>query len=453
MGHPRKKILLVNPWIYDFAAYDLWAKPLGLLSLGGYLRTRGHRVFMIDCLDVYSPWMEAEEKVRPSRKPYHCGKFFKEPVEKPLPLKSIPRTYSRYGVTEAAFWEGLHDIGRPDLVLVTSLMTYWYPGPFRVIEFVKKAFPGIPILLGGIYATICHEHALANSGADFVFAGGETKHALALVDEILDTSSKKIQQASHPVFDLYPYLDSVCLATSRGCPYRCSYCASSLLQDHFSQRSPQDVVKEICHWVEKFHVTDIAFYDDALLVNASHYFVPILEEVLENNIRCRFHLPNGIHARGLTREVADLMFCVGFKTIRLGLETINPARQVDTGGKISDEDVQTAIEFLREAGFSSRDIGVYLMAGLPGQPWQEVEAGIEKIWQWGALPKIAEYAPIPHTALWEQAVHHSSYDIEGEPLLQNNSILPCHWEGFSWEDLAAIKIKLQRDMRDKIFAL
>jgi hypothetical protein len=32
------KLILINPWIYDFAAYDLWSKPLGLLYLAGYLR-------------------------------------------------------------------------------------------------------------------------------------------------------------------------------------------------------------------------------------------------------------------------------------------------------------------------------------------------------------------------------------------------------------------------------
>ena len=30
----RPRILLVNPWIHDFAAYDLWAKPLGLMVSG-----------------------------------------------------------------------------------------------------------------------------------------------------------------------------------------------------------------------------------------------------------------------------------------------------------------------------------------------------------------------------------------------------------------------------------
>lgn len=42
-------ILLVNPWIHDFAAYDFWAAPLGLFTLGGILRDHGARVSFIDC--------------------------------------------------------------------------------------------------------------------------------------------------------------------------------------------------------------------------------------------------------------------------------------------------------------------------------------------------------------------------------------------------------------------
>jgi hypothetical protein len=195
---------------------------------------------------------------------------------------------------------------------------------------------------------------------------------------------------------------------------------------------------------------DMAFYDDALLVNAPSHLVPILNAIVEKRIPCRFHLPNGIHARGLTREIAELMFRAGFKTICLGLETINPTRQGETGGKVGNQDIRTAIEFLRDAGFSSRDIGVYLMAGLPGQPWQEVEEGIEAVWRWGAIPRVAEYSPIPYTSLWEHAVRCSPYDLEGEPLFQNNSILPCHWEGFSWDDLEGIKARLQGRIRNEM---
>ena len=48
-------ILCVNPWIHDFAAYDFWAKPLGLLTLAAICRMHDCRVSYIDCLDRFDP--------------------------------------------------------------------------------------------------------------------------------------------------------------------------------------------------------------------------------------------------------------------------------------------------------------------------------------------------------------------------------------------------------------
>jgi hypothetical protein len=36
----RLRILLVNPPVYDFAAYDFWPKPYGMLTVAGYLRSK-----------------------------------------------------------------------------------------------------------------------------------------------------------------------------------------------------------------------------------------------------------------------------------------------------------------------------------------------------------------------------------------------------------------------------
>ena len=42
--------LLINPWITDFAAYNLWAEPLGLLYVASILHVAGADVSYIDCL-------------------------------------------------------------------------------------------------------------------------------------------------------------------------------------------------------------------------------------------------------------------------------------------------------------------------------------------------------------------------------------------------------------------
>jgi hypothetical protein len=55
----KPNILLINPWIYDFAAHDLWSKPLGLLMLAGLLRAQGYNLSLLDCLDVHDSRLQA----------------------------------------------------------------------------------------------------------------------------------------------------------------------------------------------------------------------------------------------------------------------------------------------------------------------------------------------------------------------------------------------------------
>jgi len=98
---------------------------------------------------------------------------------------------------------------------------------------------------------------------------------------------------------------------------------------------------------------------------------------------------------------------------------------------------------LRTAGFSRDEVGVYILAGLPGQGVSEVQESIRFVRACGATPKLAEYSPIPQTPLWEAAVRASEFDLRGEPLFHNNSILPCRWEGFTWEDLNELKLRLR----------
>jgi radical SAM superfamily enzyme YgiQ (UPF0313 family) len=202
-------------------------------------------------------------------------------------------------------------------------------------------------------------------------------------------------------------------------------------------------VDEIELWRSIFEVQDVAFYDDALLVEAERHFIPMARELLRRDIRCRFHTPNGIHARELSQGIASLMYEVGFKTVRLGLETSDAVSQKRIGDKVTNGEMERAITYLRRAGYSGEDIGVYVLVGLPGQRVSEVEESIRFVRACGATPKVAEYSPIPQTPLWEAAVRVSEFDLRGDPLFHNNSILPCQWEGFTREDLNELKLQLR----------
>ena len=71
----RPEILLVNPWIHDFAAYDLWARPMGLLVLATTLRKLGWEPHFVDCLDPDHPEMP-RIKVRA----HAHGRFHRTPI-------------------------------------------------------------------------------------------------------------------------------------------------------------------------------------------------------------------------------------------------------------------------------------------------------------------------------------------------------------------------------------
>jgi radical SAM superfamily enzyme YgiQ (UPF0313 family) len=471
--HSSPHVLLINPWITDFAAYNFWIKPLGLLSIGSLLRQQGLRVSLVDCLDFH---------VRKS--PYGDGKFFRTIIEKPKALGSVPRNFSQYGIPESVLRDRLISIDRPDLICITSGMTYWYPGLFKVIRILKQLFKGVPVLLGGIYASLCYEHARQHSGADFIFQGNDDLEALKLISELANSrmilnplnevgqppdcgfrslehsnpQSLPVREAlnrsgtgqaaeirniltisPYPAFDLYSQLDYVCIRTSTGCPLRCTYCASPVLHEKFVQRDPLDVVDEIQFWVARYNVRNVVFYDDALLVESSSRILPILEELIRRNVRPFFHTPNGLHVREVDRETASLLLRSQFKTIRLGFETSNEIEQHETGGKVDNPLFQKAVLNLRKTGFLKHEIGVYIMAGLPRQVVGHVAETITFVRRLGARPILVEYSPVPGTPLFAEAKRASHFDIENEPLYHNNSILPCQWEGFTPEDLMELK--------------
>jgi radical SAM superfamily enzyme YgiQ (UPF0313 family) len=441
-----RNILLINPWIYDFSAYDCWNKPIGLLFLASFLQRNGANVYFLDCLDPYHPDMcDGSLGAIPKRKISGDGGYAKERIPKPDPLRNFPRNYHRYGIKPEIFLKYAKSIPEPDLVMITSMMTYWYPAIFDIVGLVHQIFPGIPVILGGNYVTLYPHHA-ARSGAEFPLAGPAEISIPTLLKNLYNQDMRFIPDIDnldsypYPAFDLISHPDHVPIMTSRGCPYRCSYCASHIINNRFRQRDPIRVADEIAYWHTRLGIRNFSFYDDALLVTPNEMMIPLLKEIIRRELPIHFHCPNGLHLREITSELSMLMFKAGFKTIRFGFETSDPLRQSLTGGKVDNDELIEAIKHLRHAGYRNSDIGVYLLCGLPGQSADEVIESRRFVQSCGARPIIAEYSPIPGTALWDDAVASSPYPIAEEPLFQNNSLLPCRSKLFTFEMYQALKL-------------
>lgn len=440
----RPAILLVNPYLYDFAAYDLWIKPLGLLYLGAVLGENGCDVTLLDALDRHHPDVLAlQNRTHAKSKQYGDGYFFKETVEKPREFSDVPRLYSRYGMPPEIFKNNLERIRRActvDLILVTSGMTYWYRSAHEAIAMCREIFPETPVLLGGIYATLFYEFAKQHSGADRVFKGESERAILEFVKEKFELRSTKTYTGYDdyplPAYHLYPKLEYVGMMTTRGCPYTCSFCATHEFTDVFKRRRPQKVVEEIRCYAEK-GIRNITLYDDALFVNAERHIKPILRDVINEKLNVNFHTPNGLFAKLLDEELAELLVESGFKTIRLSYESKNPERQKQMR-KVTDTDLERALNNLERAGFPRNEVTIYLIMGLPDQSPSEVRDSIRYVHELGARISLSSYSPIPNTPDWNSAVRDYGFPSDN-PLMTNKSVYPLKNARFTEADFNRLK--------------
>ncbi len=444
MKHSRPHILLVNPWITDFAAFNLWSRPLGLLEIGGWLRDAGFRVSLIDCVDAEN--FSLKEPYRPKISPFGTGKLKRTPIGKPEVLAAVPRRYCRYGIDPEEFDAHLSNLSSPDLIFVTSVMTYWYPGVRACIEHLRKHFPRVPIWLGGNYATLIPAHAQVVCQPDRIVPGPFVSRHLDRVFEMLGRPAppSRSDVTGLPFWEGYGIHHFLCIRSSQGCPFHCQYCASNLLIPRFEEYAVGEVAEMILREYHLFGVRDFAFYDDALLLNAETRLIPLLDRLWEKgSLPLRFHTPNGIHVRFVTLKVARYMKRAGFHTLRLSLEMTQPAWQARLGAKATLEEFDRALSCLFEAGFTESSIQVYLLVGLPGQTLSEVAQGVREVQKRGVRPSLAEYSPIPGTALWEEACQVSPYPLREEPLTHNNTLLPCAGGGITKASLDGLKRRMR----------
>jgi radical SAM superfamily enzyme YgiQ (UPF0313 family) len=371
------------------------------------------RLFLFDFLDRDRPEMPAAPgRSRPLADPWGRGKYYGEIIRKPSPFAAIRRRYKRFGIARDIFRAYLAGKGPFDVVLIQTMMTYWYPGVAEVIEDVRRHCAGAKIVLGGVYATLCPDHA-ARLGADLVVEGAD-------LDPFQRLLGIELRPDGIPFWEGYENPKIGILKLGDGCPFRCGYCSVSKSCPEFKARPPEQSLRDLGFLYQR-GVCTIAFYDDALFFHHETILAPFLEEVLKKGWEIDFHTPNALHAQFITKDLSRLCVRAGFRTFFLGFESGAAEFQRRTGAKVSADELSRAVGELAAAGADPRNITAYLLLGHPETALQELEASMHFAHGLGIRIMLAEFSPIPGTPDGEACRRWTDLD---EPLNHNKTAFP-----------------------------
>jgi len=424
--------LVVNPYAADFKLYDEWMHPLGLYLLLSSLARASWNIWFFNCLS---------RAAGAKGKRFGTGDFFHTELPKPPVYRDLKRKYKLYGRPADEFRSFLGSCPAPGVIFCGTGMTYWIDGLQATIDILREFFPRTPLVIGGISAILVPDilrrrfpDAHIVSRPLLSGTGMETAGIPFVSDLPRDPRGPSLSECA--AFISHPVHAPVLL--TQGCPYACTYCASSVLQPGFRVRPIELVMQEIRTWYER-GARDFAFYDDALLYQAGRGLLPLLRALQATDIRARFHVPNGMHVRWMTPDIAGRMLQAGFATLRFGYETGIGEFSRDTCGKTGRTMVRDTVSVLLKSGFSTSQIGIYIMGGLPGQTPGQMRGEIEFIASLGVRPKPVFLSPVPRTRLFGsyRSLHP---EIETDALWHNDAFFVTRLPGWSGQAMEELKL-------------
>ncbi len=379
----QKYILLINPPIHSIYYRFHACQPVGLLRIGTYLRQQGHKVKMIDCLmDIAcnSSYYLAKKGEREFVRMEDCGNFKGSKLKKKVFF---------YGMPWKEFKKQLEK-ENPDEIWVGSTMTYYWEGVHQVVKICKEIHPNTKVVVGGLYATLCPEHA-KKSGADEIFQG-----------EMIPANN------CPTAIDLLPKTPNYAVVKStRGCPNNCSYCAVHKLEGRKMRfRSPEDVVAEIEEKIENYGIRSFIFWESNLLVNAKNHFEKMLDMIIEKKLNISLRAPEGLAPNLVYKELIVKMKKAGFHDVSLPMESASDEMCKERFHRTSNlENLRKAVKMFKKAGFKKENITIFVLVGMPNQPIEDVLKSFIECWRMDVKIMTMPFTPIPGTEEFEKYKH------------------------------------------------
>ena len=191
------------------------------------------------------------------------------------------------------------------------------------------------------------------------------------------------------------------LFSSRGCPYRCSFCSSSRYWNKVRFHSAEYVLTEIQQLHLNYAPRVISFYDDLFIADKKR-LQAIAEGIRSLNLHRKIMFTCSARANLIDHRVAKILKSMNVRSVGLGLESGNEQiLYYLKGGSVSVEDNYRATEILSQYGINPNASFVI------GSP-QETEAQILDTYRFIRRSKVALFdvyvlTPLPGTPVWKEA--------------------------------------------------
>ena len=267
----------------------------------------------------------------------------------------------------------------PDVVGITSV-TPSIPNAYAVAKTAKEIREDCTVIVGGPHVTFLPKQTLRECPfIDVVVKGEGEKTAEELMEAIegkqplknvkgitfrkgngiIDTEPrhfiKNIDEIPFPSRDLLPMhlyqangIKYTTMLTSRGCPFRCSFCSSSRLFGGFWRgRSPENVLEEIRIIYEDYGTRNVEFMDDTFTLDQKR-----AEKICDGIIREGWDISWGASSRvdTLSRKLVEKMKKAGCWILFLGIESGSQKILDSIGKRITLQQVRKAVKIVKEFG-------------------------------------------------------------------------------------------------------
>ena len=340
--------------------------PLGLLAIGSVLKRAGHQVKILDLRISNSPDEELNA-VMNSFDPQVVG----------IGVMTIE---CKYGFIDAAkvkkinpnvtvIFGGPHCSHEPQFILNDSNVDLMVSGEgdLTIVELVNtleegKDVAGVP----GI--------AYKKNGSYLRTAERPVIRDLDTIDQEYDLINLERYfnfQSSMDFFPVFRNKRFIPLVTSRGCPFKCTYC-HDIFDKSIQYRSPEAVVNEIEYLIKVYGIREFHIVDDVFNVNMKRAKI-VLDAIIERNLNIHISFPNGLRADFFDDELIDKMQRAGVYRMALGIES-GSQRIQDMIKK--DLDINIIYDVVEKLTSARMSVHGFFMLGFPSETREEMKETI-----------------------------------------------------------------------------